>query len=85
MDFCSPVLPISACAPREITLQRKYMKPHLFVYDAHIKSSDTDKKRKHFESVGYTFVGELSPEEATLPVDGKMGETVLRFTHPLSW
>jgi len=41
------------------------------------------KKRRISKMPGYTFVGQLSPEEATSPVDGRIGETVLRFTHPL--
>jgi hypothetical protein len=55
----------------------------LFIYDAHIKEGDVEKKRMHYERAGFTFLALLSPEEATSPVDGKLGEIVLRVSHPM--
>jgi hypothetical protein len=55
---------------------------HVFIYRARINVLDAEIKKRQFERYGYTFVGELSPEEAKLP-DLKMHETVLVFSHPM--
>jgi hypothetical protein len=55
----------------------------LFIYHATVKIRDVQEKILHFERAGYTFVRELSPEEAG-SVSLDMSETVLVFGHPMS-
>ena len=51
------------------------------IHRARVNLLGAELKKRHFERSGYTFVEELSPEEAKLP-DLKMHETVLIFSHP---
>jgi len=53
-----------------------------FFYRARVNLLDVEIKKRQFERSGYTFVGELSPEEARI-ADLKLHETVLLFSHPL--
>jgi hypothetical protein len=55
----------------------------MFIYHSRVNILDAEIKKRQFARSGYTFLGELSPEEAKLP-DLRMHETVLVFGHPLS-
>jgi hypothetical protein len=55
----------------------------MFIYHARVNILDAEIKKRQFAWSGYTFLGELSPEEAKLS-DLRMHETVLAFGHPLS-
>ncbi len=55
----------------------------MFICRATVKVRDVEEKKLQFTRAGFTFVRELSPEEADSP-DLKMDETVLVFGHPLS-
>jgi hypothetical protein len=53
----------------------------LTVPDVRIKILNIDEKKRQFQTCGFVFVGELSPEES--PADLRMDETILRFKHPV--
>ncbi len=55
----------------------------LFVDCVRVNIVDAEDKKQQFQRAGFSFVRELSPEEARLP-DLKMHETVLVFSHPLN-
>jgi hypothetical protein len=59
----------------------KQCKP--FVNRVPVEIVDVEIKKRQFERAGFTFVRELSLEEARLP-GLKMHETVLVFSHPVT-
>ncbi|HTR38140.1 MAG TPA: hypothetical protein VMH80_19660 [Bryobacteraceae bacterium] len=60
------------------------MRQHgLFIGCVRVNIVDAEDKKKQFQRAGFSYVRELSPEEARLP-DLKMHETVLAFSHPLN-
>jgi hypothetical protein len=51
-----------------------------------VKIQQIDMKKVHFQRAGYTYIGEVSPEEAKQHMDiGRLknDDTILCFSHPL--